>query len=273
MNNKVIMKRYSAFTLIELLVVVAIIALLVSILMPALNTARQQATGAVCLANQKTMGLAWVMYHEENDGRIVDGNYWAYYPGNALGIEAKYDSIRRGTLYPYIETVEAYHCPGDKRSTREALEPPAPGVLGGYRSYSLPGGLFGVAYLAGGWGVIPHLKVTTIERPSEKYVFLEEMDSRGGNMGAWVLKPAALGDPPEGAWYDPMAIWHNDAGTLGFCDGHAELRRWVDQSTYDMCERQTIGTQNIVYDFDSGDDLELMQRGYAYKRLTDWISP
>jgi len=64
------MKSCKAFTLIELLVVISIIALLVSILMPALSNARQQATGAVCLANQKTMALAWVMYCDENDGRL-----------------------------------------------------------------------------------------------------------------------------------------------------------------------------------------------------------
>jgi len=267
------MKNHKAFTLIELLVVISIIALLVSILMPALNNAKQQATGAVCLANQKTMALAWVMYHDDNDGRIASGHTgnwgnikpWAYYPGSGAGMEPKYDSIRNGTLYPYIETVEAYNCPGDKRSNQPAVDTGYAPALGGYRSYSIAGGLFGVDP-AGGWGIVPHLKAGSIKRPAEKYVFVEEMDGRGGNMGAWVLFPAGLpGVEPEGEWVDPMAIWHNDSGTLGFCDGHAEMHRWLDQSTYDMCENQWF--YQVVPDTDSGDDLAFMQHGYAYERL------
>ena len=60
-------KKNHGFTLIELLVVVAIIALLVSILMPALSKARQQAKAVVCMSNEKQMGLAMIYYSEEND--------------------------------------------------------------------------------------------------------------------------------------------------------------------------------------------------------------
>jgi len=55
-----------AFTLIELLVVVAIIALLVSILVPALSKARDQAKQVVCLSNLKTAYLTWLMYSQTN---------------------------------------------------------------------------------------------------------------------------------------------------------------------------------------------------------------
>jgi len=263
------------FTLIELLVVISIIALLVSILLPALKNAREAATGAVCLSNQRTISLAWVMYCDENNGYIVSGRNheyvdesgktirpWAYIPQPIAGIEAKYESIRNGLLYQYVETVESYHCPGDKRSNQEATYPPALGVLGGYRSYSIPGGLFGVPK-SGGWGIIPHVKVSTIKRPSEKFALIEEMDGNGANMGSWVLYPSTPSDP-LGAWQDTMAIWHNDSGILGFCDGHAEIHKWVDQSTYDLCEEQYYGEPLL---FGEGEDLEYMQRGYAYKEL------
>ena len=58
------------FTLIELLVVISIIALLVSILLPALGTAREQARGTLCMNNQKQMGLVWMMYGQDNDDSL-----------------------------------------------------------------------------------------------------------------------------------------------------------------------------------------------------------
>jgi len=56
------------FTLVELLVVISIIALLVSILMPALSKARDQAKAIVCATRLKDIGLVMVFYNEENDG-------------------------------------------------------------------------------------------------------------------------------------------------------------------------------------------------------------
>ena len=55
------MNKRSGFTLIELLVVIAIIAVLMAILMPALNRVREQGKRAVCLSNVKQLGLAWVL--------------------------------------------------------------------------------------------------------------------------------------------------------------------------------------------------------------------
>jgi len=69
----------SAFTLVELLVVIAIIALLMAILMPALNRAREQGKRATCLSNLRQLTLAWTMYadgHSEyrkwTDPRTID---------------------------------------------------------------------------------------------------------------------------------------------------------------------------------------------------------
>lgn len=64
------MKRSKGFTLIELLVVVAIIALLVSILLPALGRAREMARQSVCLANVKAIGTAMTMYKQSNDDQF-----------------------------------------------------------------------------------------------------------------------------------------------------------------------------------------------------------
>ena len=64
--------RTSAFTLIELLVVIAIIAVLMGILMPALQAVRKQARGAACLSQIKHWGLIWQMYFDSHDGKMPD---------------------------------------------------------------------------------------------------------------------------------------------------------------------------------------------------------
>lgn len=65
--------RRTAFTLIELLVVVAIIALLIGLLMPALNGARQQARASTCLSNLRNVGQGLVMYTMEHADVLVPG--------------------------------------------------------------------------------------------------------------------------------------------------------------------------------------------------------
>ncbi len=63
----------NGFTLVELLVVISIIALLVSILMPALGKARDQAKAIKCLAHLKAIGSGFALYASENNGAVVQG--------------------------------------------------------------------------------------------------------------------------------------------------------------------------------------------------------
>jgi prepilin-type N-terminal cleavage/methylation domain-containing protein/prepilin-type processing-associated H-X9-DG protein len=86
-----------AFTLIELLVVISIIALLIALLLPALSAAREAARSAVCLSNQRQLGLAVQNYAAQNDGAIPPAEKpFGNYDGDGIKGNGVWDQVPYG---------------------------------------------------------------------------------------------------------------------------------------------------------------------------------
>ena len=92
------MEKNRGFTLVELLVVIAIIALLLSILMPALGRAREAAMSVVCKSNLRTVGMAELLFVDENDGYIAYMRYDREDPTGA-GLQPTYWAAQLWSLF------------------------------------------------------------------------------------------------------------------------------------------------------------------------------
>ncbi len=91
-------KTKSAFTLIELLTVIAIIAILASILIPVVSSVRASARAAVCVSNLRQMHMGFMLYAEDNNGRLPYGNNI-----NVIPFTDGLQNVRwNGAIFPYI---------------------------------------------------------------------------------------------------------------------------------------------------------------------------
>src|SRR5712671_3556788 len=199
-------RQHRGFTLIELLVVIAIIAILAAMLLPALSKAKMKATQAACLSNQKQLALAWIMYADDNNDKIVNFNTSTGSPTYAFdpscwrtavalvqvtvpaGLSAQEQWIFKtrmsykqprtappgvstidGPLFRYAPNADIIHCPGDRRYQTS--------VNFAYDSYSGVAGLNGEASA--------FTKRTALLHPTDRFLWVEGADGRGENQGSW----------------------------------------------------------------------------------------
>ncbi len=238
-----------AFTLIELLVVIAIIAILAAMLLPALSRAKCRAQGVYCMSNEKQLTLAWIMYADDNQSKLVpnhDGGTTDYnlswVPG-WLNFDANHTDntnkqfLLNAKIGPYTKNLGIYKCPADIYPCQMRLE-----KLPRVRSVGMNGFIEGGAYPGdhkadsshwydGWWS---YQKMTDIINPPpvKLWVFCDEHPDSIND--GWTI----INVPDPTYWVDLPASYHCGAGGFGFADGHGEIRKWVDQTTIQSVKMQ-----------------------------------
>jgi prepilin-type N-terminal cleavage/methylation domain-containing protein/prepilin-type processing-associated H-X9-DG protein len=110
-------KKKEGFTLVELLVVIGIIAVLIGVLLPALNKAREQSKRAACLANLRTLGQAMILYANDSKDRLPNSN-----KKNTYKDAAAQDFVLVSLANKYVRQPASFHCPSDDDPIPEKIE-------------------------------------------------------------------------------------------------------------------------------------------------------
>ena len=217
-----------AFTLIELLVVIAIIAILAALLLPALATAKEKANQVRCLSNLKQLGIAWCLYKDDNQGRLVVNDPWGgtarpswVYGSMTVPAEAVDASlIERGLLFSYAKHSGIYRCPSDRTANVRSYSMQS--QLGCYFN----GARFDSQASVGIPGYPTVYKENQILKPSPSQAIVHLDESPRSLNDGWFFI-GVEGDQ----WTDLPGILHSKGGNFSFADGHAEHWRWRDGQT------------------------------------------
>lgn len=237
----------TGFTLIELLVVIAIIALLLAMLMPALERARELGRRTVCAANLRDLALAWGMYSDDNNGKLVNAeagdldksdqdryridttdptkiyieNPWVWTTEPETYTQE--DQIRKGALFFYTKNTKVYRCPdGKARHARTCAMNTA--LNGDGKS------------LVNGNPMLWVKNKSLIRRPHERIVFICE-----GQTVDWNLRRSFKVSYFNHEWIDPPPVRHEGGTNVACADSHTAHRKWTGSDTITYGQIATSG--------------------------------
>jgi len=256
-KNRIIARRNAGFTLIELLVVIAIIAILAALLLPSLQSAKNDSLGIKCLSNMRQMALGWRMYAQDNREFLVLSSgggptgpsslnqyAWCQQEESFEDQPQNYDpsvDITTGPLYPYIGSYLVYRCPSDTSMINHGGQ-----LLPRVRTVSMNFFLGGFGGQGAGydgtepWGSLypVYMKSTDLisgrsPGPSDTWVFVDERQDciNWGNYMA-DMEGDAPNDPAMYQFSEDMpGFYHNRSAGYAFADGHASIQHWLDFRT------------------------------------------
>jgi prepilin-type N-terminal cleavage/methylation domain-containing protein/prepilin-type processing-associated H-X9-DG protein len=217
------MRKPSAFTLVELLVVIGIIALLIAVLLPALQAARDGAARTACLSNERQLTAAWLMYADENRGWLPAGGPDApktetpqipWIAGYTVwGTATPIQCMQQGSLWKFTKSPGVYHCGVDP--SWHAITYAMNVFLNGDRGFG--------SFVT---------KLSQVKSTEKIFVFIEEDDWRTAFAGQrpYNLGAFATTEKPSTIWIDYPATWHRNGLALSFADGHAEYWKWSSET-------------------------------------------